>query len=114
MAALPALAQTPLTGDADAGRETFNAECRTCHNGAIAPSLKGVVGRKIAGAPDFAGYTPALKAKGADAWTEPSLDAFLKAPADFAPGTEMKKALPEDQARADIIAYLKAVSQPAE
>jgi len=114
LAAQTPVAPTPTVGDEEAGRAAFNTECRTCHAGAIAPVLRGVVGRKIASDPDFGGYSPGLKGHGEETWTEQSLDAFLKAPAEFAPGALMTKAMTADQTRADIIAYLKAISQSAE
>jgi cytochrome c len=70
----------------------------------MAPALTGVAGAKIAARPDFT-YSPALKAKDG-AWTDANLDAFLKAPMNFAPGTRMSMAVPADDARAAIIAYL--------
>lgn len=109
-AALPTLsrAQTPA-GDVEAGREAFTMECRACHAGAIAPTLRGVMTRNIAANQDFAGYSDALKAKSGQAWTDESMHAFLKAPTEFAPGVRMTKATPEEKTRADIIAYLKTL-----
>ena len=102
----------PPPGDEEAGREAFAAQCRVCHAGAIAPALRGVVGRPIASVADFGGYSEGLKRHASETWTEASLDAFLKAPADFAPGTRMLMAVPDDKARADIVAYLKALAAP--
>jgi cytochrome c len=104
-------AQTPV-GDEDAGHDTFMQECRVCHLGGIAPSLKGVVGRKVAGDHDFTGYTDALKAKADQVWTEGLLDSFLANPAAFAPGTRMTKVVDDPQTRANLIAYLKSVPAP--
>lgn len=98
-AATPALAQD--------GAQLFNMQCRMCHAGSpMGPSLTGVAGGPIA-ASSFA-YSPALKAKGGT-WTDANLDAFLKAPAAFAPGTKMMMSVPGDAARASIIAYLKTL-----
>jgi cytochrome c len=99
LAAGPALAQD--------GAQLFNMQCKMCHQGTstpMAPALTGVAGAKIAARPDFT-YSPALKAKDG-AWTDSNLDAFLKAPMSFAPGTRMSAAVPSDEARAAIIAYL--------
>src|SRR5579885_2731103 len=87
--AAAALIGSPAVAD---GAEAFNAHCGDCHtltpeSGMVAPSLKGVVGRKVASLPDFQ-YSDALKAKGGT-WTEGSLDAFLANPKAFAPGTTM-------------------------
>ena len=99
LAAAPALA-------AD-GAQLFNMQCKMCHNGSpMGPSLAGVAGGKIA-AKEFA-YSPGLKAKGGT-WTDANLDAFLKAPAQFAPGTKMLIGVPSDESRAAIIGYLKTL-----
>jgi cytochrome c len=99
LAAAPALA-------AD-GAQLFNMQCKMCHGGSsIGPSLVGVAGGKIA-AGSFA-YSAALKAK-KGAWTDENLDAFLKAPAAFAPGSKMAISVPNDLNRAAIIGYLKTL-----
>lgn len=107
-------AQAPAAGDAEAGKAAFDATCRVCHTGSIGPKLEGVVGRPIAGAPDFTRYTPALKARSAETWDEAKLDALLAGPAAFAPGTTMMMAVPEPAARANIIAYLKGLKPVAQ
>jgi cytochrome c2 len=66
--------------------------CAQCHSfeenvQAAGPSLNGVVGRPIGGAP-YSGYSAALAGKGG-VWDAESLKAFLSAPATFAPGTSM-------------------------
>jgi cytochrome c2 len=109
-AAKPILAQP--AGDADAGRDAFAAQCKVCHGGAVAPSLRGVVGRPIASVADFPAYSDALKKHAGETWTEDGLSTFLKDPGAFAPGTRMMMAVPDDQARADIVAYLKALAAP--
>ena len=94
------------------GKAIFAARCAGCHSltaksGPAGPQLKGVVGRKIAGAPDFS-YSPGLKAK-AGTWTAANLDAYLSAPATFAPGTKMFARLADAAERAAVITYLKTV-----
>lgn len=111
-ASAPVAPAVVAAGDEDAGHDVFMSECRICHLGGIAPSLKGVVGRHVAAEPSFTGYTEALKAKGGQVWTEAALDAFLASPSDFAPGTRMMKTVPDAKTRADIIAYLKSLSAP--
>ena len=89
------------------GAALFNLQCKACHQAASTPkgpALTGVAGAKIAARPDYA-YSPALKAKDG-AWTDANLDAFLKAPMVFAPGVRMAAAVPADDARAAIVAYL--------
>lgn len=112
--AFTATAQEPvqLAGDAEAGGEVYATECRGCHAVSIAPTLRGVIGRPIASVADFAGYSEGLKAKGSDKWTEANIDAFLKAPGEFAPGTLMTKSIDDPQVRADIIAYIASLPPP--
>ena len=99
--------------DAAAGKATFMGRCGACHqvetakSGPIAPSLKGVVGRKIASLTDF-NYSDALKAKGGR-WTPAGLDSFLASPMKTVPGTKMMMAVPVATDRANLVAYLKTV-----
>ncbi|MCR5873555.1 c-type cytochrome [Phenylobacterium sp. J426] len=90
------------------GQQLFNMQCKMCHTGGpMGPSLTGVAGAKIASKEGFA-YSPALKAKGGT-WTDANLDAFLKAPAQFAPGTKMMMNVASDESRVAIIGYLKTL-----
>ena len=102
--ATPALAAT--------GQDLFNDKCAECHTvdgtSLTAPTLKGVVGRKIASLPDYQ-YSPGLKAKQGGEWTDATLDTFLFNPRGFAPGTEMFVGAPDPKERGAIIAYLKTV-----
>ena len=103
-AALTLLAGPALAQD---GAQLFAMQCKMCHaGGPMGPSLTGVAGGKIA-SKEFA-YSPALKAKGGT-WTDANLDAFLKAPATFAPGTRMLISVPSDENRKALIAYLKTL-----
>ncbi|MGA0605106.1 c-type cytochrome [Phenylobacterium sp. VNQ135] len=111
-ASLPAQAADEPVGDEEAGAELYAAQCRGCHTVSIAPTLRGVVERPIASVADFGGYSEALKAKSGQTWTLENLDAFLAAPQAFAPGTRMVLAVPDAQARADIIAYLRTLPPP--
>jgi cytochrome c len=99
LAAGPALAQD--------GAQLFNMQCKMCHNGGpMGPSLAGAAGGPIA-AKQFA-YSPGLKAKGGT-WTDANLDAFLKGPAAFAPGTKMLISVGAEPNRKAIIEYLKTL-----
>ena len=99
LAAAPALA-------AD-GEQIFNMQCKMCHGGSpMGPSLAGVAGAKIA-SKEFA-YSPALKAKD-DVWSDANLDAFIKQPSAFAPGTKLMMSGPADDTRAAVIEYLKTL-----
>lgn len=103
-----ALAAWPAAS-AETGKAIFEDTCSECHTlGAAsteAPTLRGVVGRKIASLPDFQ-YSDGLKAK-KGAWTEANLSAFLAKPQTFAPGTTMFTAVPSDADREALIDYLK-------
>jgi len=110
LALLLVLAATPAFA-AD-GKALFDDKCAECHTvgpGSTdsAPSLKGVVGRKIASLPDFQ-YSDALKAKDG-AWTDAALNAFLASPKTFAPGTQMYGGASDPTDRQAIIDYLKTV-----
>ncbi|HEY8615727.1 c-type cytochrome [Phenylobacterium sp.] len=104
VAALSLAASPALAAD---GGQLFNMQCKMCHTGGpMGPSLTGVAGAKIA-SKEF-NYSPALKGK-SGTWTDANLDAFLKAPAQFAPGTRMMVSVPSEENRAAIIAYLKTL-----
>ena len=99
-------------GDAARGRQLFRA-CAACHSlepdrNMTGPSLAGVLGRKAGGLESFRRYSPALKNAGVT-WDERTLDPWLADPARFIPGNRMTfPGVKEEQARADLIAYLKA------
>ena len=89
--------------------------CATCHSfekGAAAkvgPDLYGVVGRPKGSAAGFS-YSDAMKAKGGD-WTFADLDSFITSPKTFVSGTKMGfGGEPDAGKRADIIAYLRTLS----
>jgi len=114
-AELPADWGTVLpTADLAAGEAVFK-KCASCHNVAsggpngIGPNLWGVVGRAVAGHPGFA-YSDPLKAhaSAAPSWTYDQLDAFLKAPTKYVPGTKMSFAgLKKQEDRVAVIAWLR-------
>jgi cytochrome c len=95
--------------------ESYARACQACHNfekGAgpkVGPPLYGVVGRKVASIPGF-DYSDALKKMGGD-WTYAELFKFIEGPAAMEPGTKMTyPGQPDPQKRADILAYLKTLS----
>ena len=108
--ATPALAE----GDAAKGEKVY-MKCKTCHDiekgvNKVGPTLKGVVGRKVASVADYK-YSEAMLAKGAEGavWDEATLATYLPDPKAFAPKTKMVFAgLKKPEEIADIIAYLKA------
>lgn len=89
------------------------AQCSVCHSvepgqNSIGPSLAGVFGAKAGHVGDFA-YSPAMRESGLK-WDEATLDTYLKAPRELAPGTIMSYAgLRDDAARAELIEWLKGV-----
>jgi len=100
-------------GDAAKG-ERIAKQCAACHSlndasNKVGPSLLGVYGRKPASVEGYA-YSDALKAFGEKnpAWDDATLDAWLKGPAADVPGNKMAYAgVKKDDARADLIAFLK-------
>jgi len=90
------------------------AQCAVCHptdpSGAagVGPNLRGVYGRRAGSEPGFA-YSEALRTSSVN-WDEQQLDAFLKNPAAFAPGSRMPFAGLEDEAdRAAVIRALRGL-----
>jgi cytochrome c len=89
------------------GAQLFNMQCKMCHaGGPMGPSLAGVAGAPVA-SKTFA-YSAGLKGKGGT-WTDANLDAFLKAPSAFAPGTKMMISVANPENRTAIIGYLKTL-----
>jgi len=106
-------AADPAAGEKDVKK------CAVCHNfeqgGAakLGPPLWGVLGRDIASVDGFT-YSDALSSK-EGAWDYDKLDAFLTNPRTWAPGTKMAFAgVKKPAERADIIAYLRSLSDNPE
>lgn len=73
---------------------------------AAAPVLGGVIGRK-AGSTGFP-FSKAMKGAGFE-WSDKHMFVYLKNPGKHVPGNKMSFAgLPDDNDRANIIAYLKS------
>jgi cytochrome c2 len=109
--ALIALGPSALAADASHGQQQFRAQCGICHqggdgdgDGGPGPSLRGVVGRKVGGDPNF-GYTQPLT-DSTESWTADGLSTFLADPDKAKPGTAMPISVKNDADRADIVAYL--------
>jgi cytochrome c len=110
----PALCSADTGADIEHGKATFNTMCSVCHSVQVTggpiegPNLIGVVGRKAASQPAFGKYSEALKASGLT-WSVETLDKFLISPMAMVPGTFMPMLIPDDQTRADVIAYLASL-----
>ena len=104
-----------LKGDADKGRELFNANgCTACHSVTTAdatklgPLLVGVLGRKAGTTKSLLGPTENLTKYGV-IWSAQTLNEFLANPDAKAPGTPMAGMIVDAQQRADVIAYLSTL-----
>ena len=105
----PSFDELYAAADAASGEKVF-AKCKACHkvdgSDGTGPHLNGVVDRQKAVVAGF-GYSDALMAMSADAWTPANLDGFLTNPKRYMPGTKMSFAgLPKPTDRADLIAWL--------
>jgi cytochrome c len=99
--------------DAKHGEALYTTRCGACHsvadNGA-GPRHRGVFGCRAATQPGFE-YSDALRKSGI-VWDEKTLDRWLSDPSAFVPGNMMVVRLANEAAdRADLIAFLKSVSQ---
>jgi cytochrome c len=115
------LAGTPAgalaAGNPAKGEKLFK-KCAACHSLApgkkkVGPSLHGVIGR-AAGTADGFRYSKAMTAYGQSGvvWGEDTLNVYLEAPRKVVKGTKMSfPGLKKAQDRADVIAYLKQVSE---
>ncbi|QUS56012.1 c-type cytochrome [Pseudovibrio brasiliensis] len=105
------------TADADAGAKQAK-KCAACHTfdqdgkNKVGPALWGVVGRAPASHGGFS-YSAAMQEFAANnpEWTFEELNEFIKAPKKHVSGTSMGYAgLKKDKPRADLIAYLRSLS----
>lgn len=98
-----------------ANTSAFGRFCAGCHAPTFGvpagPSLVGLIGREIASAPGF-GYSPAL-ARLSGVWDEARLNAYLRDPQAFAPGTSMVLPPLDDAVRAELIAYFRGPLRPS-
>lgn len=112
-----AMALSEVLAMADVGSgETAARKCASCHTfqqgepDRIGPNLYNVLGRDIAGLPDF-DYSAAL-ADMEGTWDYENLDDFIADPRGWAPGTKMTFAgIGRQQERADLLVYLRSLSE---
>ena len=108
----PAATAAVTLGDAAKGEKAARV-CSSCHTfdkggpNRVGPNLWGVVGREIASV-DGVRYSKTLQGL-EGVWTLEELDAFIKSPKAYAPGTTMGIGAPQDAKRADILAYLQTL-----
>lgn len=107
----PGLNTLLASADVAAGEKVF-AKCAACHtvnqggaNG-IGPNLYAIMGDPIGHGRGGFAFSDPLKSKGGQ-WTFENMDAWLKSPREFAPGTKMTFAgLGNGADRANLIAWL--------
>ena len=100
-----------ISADPESGEDIFK-RCKGCHTvdegGAnrVGPNLWSVIGRPVASADGYKRFSKALKEYGGE-WTLEKLDAYLTKPRSAVPGTRMTfPGLPDEEDRANVIAYL--------
>lgn len=119
-AALPPIEPLLAKADPAAGEAGVKkVGCVTCHTfneggkAGLGPNLYGVVGSPHAHMAGF-NYSEALKSKQGP-WTFDELNAWLRKPGAYAPGTRMAFAgISNDQERANVIDYLRTLSHDPE
>ena len=115
VALLAASCATLAAGDAKRGAQVFG-QCAACHSVAegehmTGPSLAHAWNRKAGTAEGFQRYSDELKRAGLT-WNDATLDKWLANPEALVRGTSMTfPGLKQAKDRADVIAYLHAVSE---
>ncbi len=114
-AELPPIGPKLAGANVEAGKAIFQKICFTCHTidkggpNKVGPNLWGVVGRKKGSHEGFS-YSSGMEAKGGD-WTYEDIDHMIFKPTAYIKGTKMAFAgLPKEQERADVIAFLRTMS----
>jgi cytochrome c2 len=118
-AAVTAAVTQPPTGgrggpDPAHGKAVAQRACAACHTlnqggpTRVGPNLFGIAERSIASVSGY-NYSNALKTH-QGSWDQASLDAFLKNPRGYAPGTYMTfPGIKSDQDRQNVVAYLESL-----
>lgn len=113
--ALASMGTAHAAGDANRGARVFQA-CAACHSletgrEMTGPSLAHVWERKAGTEKGFHRYSEVLKRSGIT-WNAQTLERWIADPQAMIPGNFMLfQGLPNEQARADLIAFLKASSE---
>jgi len=101
------------TGDPVHGAQIYQ-RCQLCHSiehDLVGPRHLGLFGRQAGSIAGFS-YSTAMRNSGIT-WSETTLNQFLSGPQAYVPGTRMTfTGLPNEQDRADVIAYLKEATKP--
>jgi cytochrome c2 len=106
-----AIGKLERVSDSDNPKALFYSSCAGCHRlrdaggHTMGPNLKGVYQRGIGTAQNYS-YSAALRNL-SGVWSDDELDAFLRDPQAFAPGTSMRAKVTDSESRAAIIEYLK-------
>ena len=102
--------------DVAAGKKVFR-RCTACHTvdeggkNKVGPNLWGVFGTTAAARPTGYKYSGAMKASGI-VWDDATMSDYLENPRKMIPKTRMAfPGLKKPEQRADVIAYLKSVTQ---
>jgi cytochrome c len=93
------------------GEELFQKRCGACHSldkEKKGPRLRSVFGRKAGSVPTF-NYSNALKSANVK-WNADSLNHWLADTDRFIPDNDMNMSFKNPKERADVIAYLKQLS----
>ena len=112
--ALAALAGSAFAGEsAQAGRQVFERNCRTCHGGtapadlAIGPSLNGIYGAKAGSRPG--GTHSRATIDSGIVWDRQTLRGFLSVPRRELPGALMPDGVSDPAELESLLDYLEAL-----